>query len=109
VLIHDEEFTELLADSSTIPRIRAWVEAQPGDGTAGDGSAGDGTPSLEQLLADESREDLDPPGRHGRVVILTSGTTGAPKGAPRNEAGIDAAVSLLSRMPLKQGWRTHIA
>ena len=29
---------------------------------------------------------------HGRIVILTSGTTGTPKGAPRNEAGIDAAV-----------------
>src|SRR5690606_25267199 len=35
--------------------------------------------------------------------------TGAPKGAPRKEAGIDAAVSLISRMPLKAGWRTHIA
>ena len=42
-------------------------------------------------------------------MILTSGTTGTPKGAPRNEAGIDAAVSLLSRMPLQHGWRTHIA
>jgi fatty-acyl-CoA synthase len=42
-------------------------------------------------------------------VILTSGTTGAPKGAPRSEAGIDAAVSLMSRLPLRWGWRTHIA
>ena len=42
-------------------------------------------------------------------MILTSGTTGTPKGAPRSEAGIDAAVSLLSRMPLRYGWRTHIA
>jgi fatty-acyl-CoA synthase len=42
-------------------------------------------------------------------VILTSGTTGTPKGAPRSEAGLGAAVSLLSRMPLRYGWRTHIA
>ncbi len=42
-------------------------------------------------------------------MILTSGTTGTPKGAPRNEAGIDAAISLLSRMPLRQGWTVHIA
>ena len=42
-------------------------------------------------------------------MILTSGTTGTPKGAPRSEAGIGAAVSLLSRMPLRYGWRTHIA
>ena len=27
--------------------------------------------------------DLDPPERHARIVILTSGTTGTPKGAPR--------------------------
>ena len=50
---------------------------------------------------DES--DLHPPERHARIVILTSGTTGTPKGAPRKEAGIDAAVSLLSRMPLRSG------
>ncbi len=65
--------------------------------------------TLEQLIAAGSEDDLEPPERHGRIVILTSGTTGTPKGAPRNEAGIDAAVSLLSRMPLKHGWKTHIA
>ena len=42
-------------------------------------------------------------------MILTSGTTGTPKGAPRNEAGIGAAVSLLSRIPLRYGMRTHVA
>ena len=49
------------------------------------------------------------PDGHSRIIILTSGTTGTPKGAPRNEAGIDAAISLLSRMPLRYGWRVHIA
>jgi fatty-acyl-CoA synthase len=44
------------------------------------------------------------PDRHPHV-----GTTGTPKGAPRNEAGIDAAISLLSRMPLKFGWKVHVA
>ena len=53
--------------------------------------------------------DRSPPDHHSRIVILTSGTTGTPKGAPRNEAGIDAAVSMLSRLPLRYGWRTHIA
>ncbi len=52
---------------------------------------------------------MPPADRHGRIVILTSGTTGTPKGAPRSEAGVEAAVSLLSRMPLHYGWRTHIA
>ena len=43
------------------------------------------------------------------MVILTSGTTGTPKGAPRSEAGIDAAVALLERIPLRAGTPMHIA
>ena len=42
-------------------------------------------------------------------MILTSGTTGTPRGAPRREAGLDAAVALLSRIPIKRGWRVHVA
>jgi fatty-acyl-CoA synthase len=41
-------------------------------------------------------------------VILTSGTTGAPKGAPRGDADLDGAVALL-KMPLREGGTTHIA
>ncbi len=42
------------------------------------------------------------PSREGRVVILTSGTTGTPKGASRgNPQTLDPAVSLLSRIPLR--------
>ncbi|WP_341927210.1 AMP-binding protein [Nocardioides psychrotolerans] len=98
VVIHDEEFTELLSGATIEHRVVAWVDSD--DLT---------TSTIEQLIAGQSTADLDPPGRHTRIVILTSGTTGTPKGAPRNEAGIDAAVALLSRMPLRHGWRTHIA
>ena len=63
----------------------------------------------EKLIESSDDGDLDPPDESSRFVILTSGTTGTPKGAPRKEAGIPAAVSLLSRMPLRAGWRTHIA
>ena len=52
---------------------------------------------------------FEPPAKQSRIVILTSGATGTPKGAPRNEAGVDAAVSLLSRMPLRSDWVCHIA
>ena len=44
-----------------------------------------------------------------RPVILTSGTTGTPKGAPRGEADIDGAVAMLSKMPFKTGGTTYIA
>ena len=98
LVIHDEEFTGLLAGAHVERRVVAWT----------DGDAA-GRETLEQLVASYDEGDLQPPQRHARIVILTSGTTGAPKGAPRKEAGIDAAVSLLSRMPLRAGWRTHIA
>jgi len=97
-LVHDEEFSELLSDVEGIDRVLGWTDGDPGD-----------TPTLEGLIEAGNDRDLDAPGRSGRVVILTSGTTGTPKGAPRKEAGVQAAVSMLSRMPLKQGWRTHVA
>ena len=43
------------------------------------------------------------------MVILTSGTIGAPKGAPRGNAGLSAAIALMSRLPMRSGWRTHVA
>ena len=98
LVIHDEEFTGLLAGAHVERRVLAWT----------DGDAA-GRETLEQLVASYDEGDLQPPQRHARIVILPSCTTGAPKGAPRKEAGIDAAVSLLSRMPLRAGWRTHIA
>ena len=51
-----------------------------------------------------------PPEREGRAVILTSGTTGTPKGASRgNTESLDPAVSFLSKIPLKAEQTTHIA
>lgn len=98
LVIHDEEFTDLLAGAAVLDRVVGWVE-----------TSGQETPSLESISAGVDDSDLTPPSRHARVVILTSGTTGTPKGAPRKEAGISNGVSLMSRLPLKSGWRTHIA
>ncbi|WP_181311343.1 AMP-binding protein [Nocardioides campestrisoli] len=97
LVIHDEEFTELLASAEVKDRVLAWTDA-PGQ-----------PDSLETLIAANPVTDLTPPEHHARIVILTSGTTGTPKGAPRKEAGISNAVALMSRLPLKAEWRTHIA
>ncbi|RYP85828.1 acyl-CoA synthetase [Nocardioides guangzhouensis] len=99
LVVHDEEFTGLLDGADVAARVLAWTDGEPAEDQD----------TLEKLITAGSADDLTPPKRHARIVILTSGTTGTPKGAPRNEAGIDAAVSLLSRMPLKHGWKTHIA
>ncbi len=98
VVIHDEEFTGMLEKADVEQRVLAWTDEESDVDT------------LDSLIDGESDTSaVAAPERHSRIIILTSGTTGTPKGAPRNEAGIDAAISLLSRMPLKYGWTVHIA
>jgi acyl-CoA synthetase (AMP-forming)/AMP-acid ligase II len=106
VLVYDEEFAELVEDvDDSIKRVVAWVED---DAENRDPEAD--VPTVQTLIdKGDNAAQLEPPGRETKIVILTSGTTGTPKGAPRNDAGVDAAVSLLSRMPLKRGWTCHIA
>jgi acyl-coenzyme A synthetase/AMP-(fatty) acid ligase len=52
------------------------------------------------------------PDRPGRLIVLTSGTTGTPKGAARPEpsvaAGLIAVSGLLGRVPLRAGQMTAI-
>ena len=51
-----------------------------------------------------------PPAETGRYVILTSGTTGRPKGAPRSApTSLDPVVALLDTIPLKARETTVIA
>ncbi len=98
VVIHDQEFTEMLEKAHVETRVLSWTDGDTDVDT------------LESLVEGQSDDPLSGvPDHHTRIVILTSGTTGTPKGAPRNEAGIDAAISLLSRMPLRYGWTVHIA
>ncbi len=98
-IVYDEEFTSMVDKSGIeVARVLAWHDGEPGD-----------LPLVEDLIENGSRSRLRPPGHTTRPVILTSGTTGTPKGAPRGEAGLDGAVALLSKMPFKTGGTTYIA
>lgn len=99
-IIYDEEFAELVEKSGTdLVRVVAWRDEGSEDATA----------YVEDLVRRGSLGLPTPPEHTSRPVILTSGTTGTPKGAPRDEAGIDGAVALLSRIPLTTGGTTLIA
>jgi len=99
-LVYDEEFTELVAaGAADRTRIIAWSE--PGASTA--------DPLLEELIAagDEAELKATEP---GRTVILTSGTTGTPKGAARKQPdSIEPAAAVFSKIPLKARQTTMIA
>jgi len=101
-IIYDEEFTDLLKEAARRRRrFVAWHDA---------GRAETGDPTIGALIETGPDELPSPPERHGRVIILTSGTTGTPKGVSRSlPDSIDPAVALLSRLPLRAGQVTHVA
>jgi fatty-acyl-CoA synthase len=99
-LIFDQEFTELLADAGRdVWRFVAWAD---------DDEVGD--PTLDELISAHGDADLDPPEESSRFVILTSGTTGSPKGAQRTQPDtLGPLAALFSKIPLRARERTMIA
>jgi acyl-CoA synthetase (AMP-forming)/AMP-acid ligase II len=91
-LVYDEEFADLLEDvDDSVERIVGWVD---GDG--------DGARTLEQLIAAGDESGHSPPPDKPRFVILTSGTTGTPKGAQRSSPdGLMALAALIDRIPFR--------
>jgi fatty-acyl-CoA synthase len=100
-IVFDEEYTDLLAGvAAGAQTFLSWTD---------DVLVGDRPPSLDELIeGDDSVPDAPP--KPGRTIILTSGTTGTPKGAPREQVtGIDPVVSMLDRIPYRTGEVTVIA
>jgi fatty-acyl-CoA synthase len=90
-LIYDEEFAGLLAGvDESVTRIVAWTDGEP-EG-----------PTLEALIAANDDSNLKPPPDKPRFVILTSGTTGTPKGAQRSSPdGLLALAALIDKIPYR--------
>jgi acyl-CoA synthetase (AMP-forming)/AMP-acid ligase II len=92
VLVVDAELRPNVVD---VPDGTTVVIGAPEDGVATD------EPTLDSL-ADAGAPDLPIPQRKGRLIVLTSGTTGAPKGAKRGAPkGLGPAASILSRIRFK--------
>jgi acyl-CoA synthetase (AMP-forming)/AMP-acid ligase II len=98
-LVYDEEFDELLADvDDSVRRIVAWCDGE----VAG--------PTLDSLIERGDESDHKPPAEKPKFVILTSGTTGTPKGAQRSSPdGLMAVASLIDKIPFRTGMTMMIA
>jgi acyl-CoA synthetase (AMP-forming)/AMP-acid ligase II len=90
-LVYDEEFGELLGGvEENVQRIIAWTDGEPEQ------------PTLDSLIASAPDSDLKPPPDKPRFVILTSGTTGTPKGAQRSSPdGLFAMAALIDKIPYR--------
>jgi acyl-CoA synthetase (AMP-forming)/AMP-acid ligase II len=100
-LIHDEEFAGLLADVDVeMKRFVAWSDGGEGE-----------RPTLESLIESEHDDsDLKPTDASSKFVVLTSGTTGTPKGAQRSlPETLSPIAALLSVIPLRARETTMIA
>src|SRR2546421_4928086 len=100
-IVFDEEFEDLVHDAAVRrKRFIGWHEEE---------SELD-DPRIGPLVESGDTDEVVPPTEKGRVVILTSGTTGTPKGASRSQPEtLDPAASLLSKIPLHARERTMIA
>ncbi|WP_328601146.1 AMP-binding protein [Actinomadura physcomitrii] len=93
LLVHDGEFGAAVDGSGFAgDRVLAWT----------DGGAGE---SIDALVAATEAEPLNPD-RSSNVIVMTSGTTGTPKGA-RHDLSVasllPAALSHLMRVPVRSG------
>ncbi|TQI94341.1 acyl-CoA synthetase [Amycolatopsis cihanbeyliensis] len=98
-LVHDEEFTELLAAvGEDVGRYLAWTE-QGGEHPV---------PTLDELIVSTDDRPVPAPAKPGGFVLLTSGTTGTPKGAPRPQTSPLHSAQFLDRIPLRAGECTYL-
>jgi acyl-CoA synthetase (AMP-forming)/AMP-acid ligase II len=101
-LIYDHEFEELIHDASRRrKRFIAWHDAEEGKPK---------DPLLEEMSASGDVAPVSPPSERGKAIILTSGTTGPPKGARRPPVhSLAPAAAILSAIPVRAGEPVLIA
>jgi fatty-acyl-CoA synthase len=98
LLIYDDEYSTAVSQANfELGKLRAFAETPDGDET------------LAQVIARCSKEPAPKPSRHSSLIILTSGTTGTPKGANRSTPPTLAPVGgVLSSVPFKSGEVTSL-
>ena len=91
-VLHDSEFSPLLeALPADVPRVLTWVDD--------DADLPTGVQTIDDVIAANSSEPLPAPSTSGGSVVLTSGTTGLPKGAPRTKVSPLGTAEVVDRIP----------
>jgi fatty-acyl-CoA synthase len=105
VIIYDDEYTDAVSKADPpLGKLRALGVNPDADGPS---SSTDET--LEELIARSSKEPAPKASKHASIIILTSGTTGTPKGANRSSPPSLAPVGgILSHVPFKSGEVTSL-
>jgi len=99
LLIHDEEYEQLIAGvEPSRGRLLGWTEDR---GTAD---------SIERVIRDHAGQAPPVPTEPASVVLLTSGTTGTPRGASRHQGtSLHPIGALLSKVPYRSRESSYIA
>ena len=97
-VIYDEGFTETvdraLADNPDATRIIAWTDG-PQDG-----------PTVEKMIGEHAGQHPQRASKKNKVILLTSGTTGTPKGA-KHSGGTDGGPGILKAILDRTPWRAE--
>jgi acyl-CoA synthetase (AMP-forming)/AMP-acid ligase II len=97
-VIYDEEFSatvdRALADKPDATRIIAWTDG-PQSGL-----------TVEKMIAEQAGRRPQRAGTKSKVILLTSGTTGSPKGA-KHSGGADGGPGILKAILDRTPWRAE--
>ncbi|GAB4945796.1 long-chain-fatty-acid--CoA ligase FadD2 [Mycobacterium avium subsp. hominissuis] len=105
VIIYDDEYTKAVSKAEPpLGKLRAL-----GTNPDADEPSGSTDETLAELVERSSSEPAPKADRHASIIILTSGTTGTPKGANRSTPPTLAPVGgILSHVPFKAGEVTSL-
>ena len=98
VIIYDDEYTKAVSKAEPeLGKLRAL-----GTNPDSDEPSGSDDETLADLMGRSSKEPAPKASKHASIIILTSGTTGTPKGANRSTPPTLAPVGgILSHVPFK--------